>query len=354
MGRFRPRFGATQSTDRVYVLVFASHERNSSMMVAGCVFVVKSYSFHTACWICCLTHCRRRNTESWALHLHALWGEGGSSHQRNSSTSGLVCSSMPLIATGLVNCRVFRQDTPLKVLRFPKRKHNCFHGSTGTTFLEVLAEVPDIVNAWKAHKLARNLKYNSLPRTGETCNAKSFFCFVKKLHEGLFSNQDAWEKARAHHAALQKLRLLRRAVCNARQRSGLLCVVHRRQHHFRDRARTFEHVALRRSERRARLPHQARVHCRHVAFLPCVGTSMEPAPPAIFLNCADVIGWLKCPKGKSVLYAHAGTPREKKEEGDRKCKNVDSNDTSSRENKAVDYCLPRARGLLGHGPRQFA
>ena len=28
---------------------------------------------------------------------------------------------------------------------------------------------------------------------------------VKKLHEGLFSNQDAREKARAHHAALQKL-----------------------------------------------------------------------------------------------------------------------------------------------------
>ena len=77
-------------------------------------------------------------------------------------------------------------------------------------------------------------------------------------------------------------------------------------------------------------------------FLPCVGTSMEPAPPAIFGNCADVIGWLKCPMGKSVLYAHAGTPREKKEEGDRKSKNVDSNDTSSKENKAVDYCLPRA------------
>ena len=90
------------------------------------------------------------------------------------------------------------------MLRFLKRKHNSFHEGTGTIFLEVLAEVPDIVNAWKAHMLARNLKYDSIPRTGETCYAKSFFRFVKKLHEGLFSNQDAWEKARAHHAALQK------------------------------------------------------------------------------------------------------------------------------------------------------
>ena len=31
---------------------------------------------------------------------------------------------------------------------------------------------------------------------------------------------------------------------------------------------------------------------------------MAPAP--------DVIGWLKCPMGKSVLDAHAGTPREKR------------------------------------------
>ena len=61
------------------------------------------------------------------------------------------------------------------------------------------------MNAWKAHMLARNLKYDSFPRTGETWYAKYHFCFVKKLHEGLFSNQDAWEKARAHHAALQKL-----------------------------------------------------------------------------------------------------------------------------------------------------
>ena len=51
--------------------------------------------------------------------------------------------------------------------------------------------------------LARNLKNDSFLRTGETC-AKSNFCCVKKLHEGLFSNQDAWEKARLHHAALQK------------------------------------------------------------------------------------------------------------------------------------------------------
>ena len=178
MRRFRPRYDATQSTDRHPVFVFALHERNSSMMVAGCVFVVKSYSFHAACWICCLTYCRRRNAENWALCLHALWREGGGLHQRNSSISELVSSSMPFIgslfalhqrnssiaelvissmpligylhyisttvpslnlcrhqasiATGLVNCTVFRQDTPLKVLRFLKRKHHCFHGGTGT------------------------------------------------------------------------------------------------------------------------------------------------------------------------------------------------------------------------------
>ena len=175
--------------------------------------MVKSYSFHAVCWICRLTYCRRRNTENWALYLHALWVEGGSLHQRNSSISELVCSSMSLIgfylccisatvlslnlcvhqasiATGLVNCTVFRQDTPLKKLRFLKRKHNSFHGGTGTTFLEVPAEVPDIVNAWKAHILARNLKYDSFSRTGQTRYAQTYFCFVKKLTEGLFSNQE--------------------------------------------------------------------------------------------------------------------------------------------------------------------
>ena len=53
--------------------------------------------------------------------------------------------------------------------------------------------------------LARNLKYDSCPRTGETCCAWSYWEFVKGLHEGLFSNQDAWEKAEAHHVAIQKL-----------------------------------------------------------------------------------------------------------------------------------------------------
>ena len=54
------------------------------------------------------------------------------------------------------------------------RKHNSVHGGTGTTLLEVLAEVLDILNAWKAHMLARNLKYDSFPRTGETCYAESY------------------------------------------------------------------------------------------------------------------------------------------------------------------------------------
>ena len=101
------------------------------------------------------------------------------------------------------------------------------------------------MNAWKAHKLARNLKYDSFPRTGETCNAKSFFCFVKKLHEGSFSNQDACVTARAHHAAFQKLGCFDELCAVLAKGVGLLCVVHRRQHHFRDRARTLEHVALR-------------------------------------------------------------------------------------------------------------
>ena len=37
-----------------------------------------------------------------------------------------------------------------------------------------------------------------------------------------------------------------------------------------------------------------------------------------------------------------------------KANNDDSSDTSRKENKAVAYCLPRARGLLGHGSRQLA
>ena len=68
-----------------------------------------------------------------------------------------------------IKCAVFRQDTPSKELRFLKRKHNSFHAGTRRTFLEVLVEVPDFVNAWKAHVLC-NLQYDSFPRTGETCH----------------------------------------------------------------------------------------------------------------------------------------------------------------------------------------
>ena len=52
-------------------------------------------------------------------------------------------------------------------------KHHFPHGGTGTTFLEVLAQVPDVVNAWKAHMLSRTLKYDSFPHTGKTCYARS-------------------------------------------------------------------------------------------------------------------------------------------------------------------------------------
>ena len=237
---------------------------------------------------------------------------------------------------------VFRQDTPLNVLRFLKRKHNSFHGGTGSTFLEVLAEVPDTVNAWKAHMLARNLKYDSFPRTRETCYAESNF-FVKKLHEGLFSNQDAWEKARAHHAALLKLGSF-----------DELCAVLAKRVEFSasyiDNSIIFgtAHALLNmflffvRSEAPDFLIKHAFI-AGMLPFLLCVGTSMEPAPPAILGHGADVICWLKCPMGKSVLHAQAGTPREKTEEGDRKSKNDDSNDTSSKENKAVEYCLPSPR-----------
>ena len=194
--------------------------------------------------------------------------------------------------------------------------------------------------------LARNLKYDSFPRTGETCYAKSSFCFVRKLHEGFFFNQDAREKATAHHAALQKLGcfdelcavLVKRVDFSASyiDNSIIFGTAHALLNTLRSEAPDFlvKHAFI------AGMLH----------FFPCVG----PAPPAIFGHGADVIVSLKCPMGKSVLYAHAGTPREKRKRATAKSKNGDSNDTSSKEYKAHDYCLPRARSLLGHGPRQLA
>ena len=93
-----------------------------------------------------------------------------------------------------VKCAVFRQETSSKELRFLKRRHNSFHGGTRTPFLDVFVEVSDIANAWKAHVLARNLKCDSFPRTGETWYARSHWEGVKKLHEGVLSNQ-----CEAHH-----------------------------------------------------------------------------------------------------------------------------------------------------------
>ena len=61
---------------------------------------------------------------------------------------------------------------------------------------------------------------------------------------------------------------------------------------------------------------------RKLHFL--VGTSMEPTPAAITGHGANVNGSLKCP------YGQVGA-----------------------ENKAVAHNLPRARGLLGHGPRKL-
>ena len=159
--------------------------------------------------------------------------------------------------------------------------------------------------------LARNFKYDSFSRTGETCHAKSYF-FVQEVARGLVFLSGCVGESEGASRCPPEARLLRRAVCGARQTSGLLCVVHRQQHHVRDRARTLEHVALLRSERSARLPQQARVHCWHVAFPPLRRPFHgSPAPPAIFGHGADVIGWLKCLDGQSVLYALAGTPREK-------------------------------------------
>ena len=70
--------------------------------------------------------------------------------------------------------------------------------------------------------------------------------------------------------------LLRRAVCGARQTSGLLCVIHRQQYHYRDHARTLEHVALLRSERSARplIKHAFIAGMLH--FLPCVALPWSP------------------------------------------------------------------------------
>ena len=80
------------------------------------------------------------------------------------SISELLCSS-GFCCKGPRQVHSLRQDTPLKVSWFLKRKHNSFHGGIGAAFFEALAEVLDIVNAWKAHVLARDVKYDSFPRS---------------------------------------------------------------------------------------------------------------------------------------------------------------------------------------------
>ena len=193
----------------------------------------------------------------------------------------------------------------------------------GPLSLEVLAEVLDMVNAWKAHKLARNLKYDSFPRT------------------------DAWEKARAHHAALEKL------GCFDEQ-----CAVLAKRVDFSasyiDNSIIFgtAHALLSTLLFVARS--EAPDFCWHVAFPP-----LRWHIHGARATC-NLWEWRRCHRLVEMSNGQVGAARTcwntegETEEGDRKSKNSDSNHTSSRENKAVDYCLPRARGLLGHGPRQLA
>ena len=59
------------------------------------------------------------------------------------SISELLCSS-GFCCKGPRQLHSLRQDTPLKVSWFLKRKHNSFHGGISAAFFEALAEVLDI------------------------------------------------------------------------------------------------------------------------------------------------------------------------------------------------------------------
>ena len=214
--------------------------------------------------------CRCRMSQVEGLWFEGeWWARNTQAHVTNNlrraphSIFELVCSSS-VYCNGLVNCTVFCEDTPLTVLRSLKRKRNSLEARKrlSSTSLPICLT---------SHVLARNLKYDSFPRIGETCCARSHWRFVKKLHEGLVCQSrcvgaDAGA-SRCHPAT----GLLRRAVCSSRSTSGLFCIVHRQQHHVRECVRTLEHMA----GRSARLPSSS------TPSSPVSDTSKEPGPPAI-------------------------------------------------------------------------
>ena len=118
---------------------------------------------------------------------------------------------------------------------------------------------------------------------------------------------------------------------------------------------------LLRSERSARLPHQARLHCWHVLLaLPWSLDHLESQGMAQMSSVELSNGQVGAVRG---VQPTCWNTEGETEEGDRKSKNDDSSDTSgssdtcepeSKDNKAIAYCLPRARSPLGHGSRQPA
>ena len=156
----------------------------------------------------------------------------------------------------------------------------------------------------------------------------------------MFSNQDAWEKARAHHVAIQKLACFDEPCAALAKRVDFSASYNHDSIIFGN-AHALLNTLLFLARSTApdfSINHTFIAGVLHVLL--CVGT---PTEPAISGHGADVTSWLKCPTGKSVLYSeskqHAETPSEKTEEGDRKSKNDDSSDTSG----SSDSCEPEGK-----------
>ena len=71
---------------------------------------------------------------------------------------------MHAVANGFKGALVLRKDTPGDVLAWVKNKHNAFHTGSQTSFIELMAMVPEVEEKWKAHKRLKRISVESTPK----------------------------------------------------------------------------------------------------------------------------------------------------------------------------------------------
>ena len=112
---------------------------------------------------------------------------------------------MHAVANGFKGALVLRKDTPGDVLAWVKNKHNAFHTGSQTSFIELMAMVPEVEEKWKAHKRLKRISVDSTPKTGPFRYHALYSQFVLTKFDGLFASFNHYGLSKAFYHAATKL-----------------------------------------------------------------------------------------------------------------------------------------------------